>query len=81
MKLPKSTKLTKKYASPYLEPLPEPNHTWAKVKKVKFHNKNVRKQKMFNKMKTIQLQQKLETEVNNDYRTQYTNVKVKLFNF
>ncbi|XP_060846424.1 uncharacterized protein LOC132926100 [Rhopalosiphum padi] len=66
MKLPKSTKLTKKYASPYLEPLPEPNHTWAKVKKVKFHNKNVRKQKMFNKMKTIQLQQKLETEMHDE---------------
>lgn len=79
IKLPKSTKSTKSYASPYLEPLLEPRHPWNKVKDVKFHNMNVRKQMMYNKMKTIQLQKKLEKEVNNDHHTRYTNIEVMVF--
>lgn len=79
IKLPKSTKSTKNYASPYLEPLPEPRHPWNKVKAVKFHNVNVRKQMIYNKMKTIQLQKQLEKEVNNDHHTRYTNTDVMVY--
>ncbi|KAE9523788.1 hypothetical protein AGLY_015848 [Aphis glycines] len=75
IKLPKSTKSTKNYASPYLEPLPEPRHLWNKVKEVKFHNMNVRKQMMYNKMKTIQLQKKLEKELHDK---KYITMRMKM---
>lgn len=67
MTLSKSTKTTKKYGSPYLEPLPEPQHPWVKVKKVKFHNMKVRRQRMRNKMEALKLQQQRDNEVNNTY--------------
>lgn len=72
MKLPKSTRSTKKYTSPYLEPLPQPHHPWTKVKEVTFHNMKVKKQRMHNKMKAIQLQQQHEKEVNNNHHSSLT---------
>ena len=71
-KLPKSTKSTKKYTSPYLEPLPEPHHPWSKEKAVKFHNMNIRNQRMHNNMKAIQLQQQHDKEVNNGHHIRDT---------
>jgi len=68
MKLSKSTRTPKKYASPYLKPLPKPHHPWIKVKEVKFHNMSVRKQRMRNKMKAIQR----DKVVNNVHHTQRT---------
>ncbi|XP_008186844.1 uncharacterized protein LOC100570313 isoform X2 [Acyrthosiphon pisum] len=69
MKLPKSTRSTKKYTSPYLEPLPQPHHPWIKVKEVNFHNKNVRQQRRHNKMKAIQLQQQHNKELEEEKKT------------
>jgi len=86
MKLPKSTRPTKKYSSPYLEPLPQPHHPWTKVKEVMFHNMNVRRQRTRNKMKTIQLQQQHDKEVNNNHHTHNSpsttkNIESMAFNF
>lgn len=86
IKLPKSTRSTKKYSSPYLEPLPQPDHPWSKVKEVKFHNMKVRKQRMRNKMKAIQLQQQYDKEVNNNHHTRNSlgtinNIVDMAFNF
>jgi len=77
MKLPKSTRSTKKYTSPYLEPLPQPHHPWIKVKEVNFHNKNVRQQRMRNKMKAIQLQQQHNKEVNDNHHNHNSYEKIK----
>jgi len=78
MKLPKSNRSTKKYTSPYLEPLPQPHHPWTNVKEVMFHNMKVKKQRMQNKMKVIQMQQQYEKEVNNNHHTLRTvkNIEV-----
>ncbi|XP_025197434.1 uncharacterized protein LOC112596153, partial [Melanaphis sacchari] len=75
MKFPKLTKSNIKYTSPYLKQLA--HHPWIKVKEVKFHNINVRKQIMYNKMKTIklQLENELHNEKNNTMRKKITYPK------
>lgn len=46
------------------------------MKEVNFHNKNVRQQRMNNKMKAIQLQQQHNKEVNNNHHTHNSYGKI-----
>jgi len=64
IKLPEAKRKPIKYSSPYLEPLPETEIPWTKMKEIKQHNINVKKQKIRENAKVKKKQDLNEMAVN-----------------
>jgi len=64
IKLSKAKQKPIKYLSPYLEPLPKTEIPWAKMKEIKRHNVNVKKQRIRENAKAKKKQELNEMAVN-----------------